>query len=284
MSRVRVPLVARALLLLGLLTPAALSASDGPGSPDATASALLRLSGMEQLIDGMPAQILAGMSPESSGMTPELRELLQRLVPQEYAPPALKHEVLARIRGEMQPAHAQGALRWLESPAGRRITQLEEAMAAPDAMVQMHGYARSLEQEPPAAARLALVERLDAVSGATDLTLDLALATTLAVAIAMDAANPVPHDPQLLRQAIHGQRAQLEPTMREATRLSFLFTYRDLPDGELERYIAFLETDAGVWYNRTLGGALVGALTRSASDLGHALREALHGAPASREL
>lgn len=274
----------RGLLALSITVAFGLAAAGDEGVHDAAASALLRLSGMERQIDGMPAQILAGMATQSAGMAPEIRAALQRLVPQEYAPPTLKRDVLARIRGAMQAAHAQAAMRWLESPTGRRITRLEEAMSAPAAMAKLQAYATGLQQQPPSEARLALVDRLDAVSGATELTLDLTLATMLAVAIALDAASASPHATQVLRQRVDGQRAQLRPAMREATRLSFLYAYRELPDGDLERYIAFLETDAGAWYNRTLGGALVGALTASATDLGHSLREALETAPASRAL
>ena len=277
----------RARLLLAAFAGTCMAlrgAAAAEGGPSEQASELFRLSGLELQLEAMDAQILKGLSAQKGNLPPEVSDALTRSVREAFSPAALKSAVLARISAEIEPQKADRALSWLRSDEGREITKLEQVLSTVEGERGLQAYAKSLPQAPPPQERLGLAQRLDAATGATDLIVDLSLATALAVAVALNATSATPTNPEALNRAVESQRVQLRPALHQVVLVSFLYTYRELPEADLIRYIEFLESEAGAWYHRVTSDAAIGALKSSAMGLAASLARELEKVQPKRSL
>jgi len=275
---------ARALLALLVVAGASgLAVADDDATAAAQSAALLRLSGLEAQLDGMAPQVLQGFQSSADRLPEGLQRRVVELVQQEYGSATVRADILARLVERHDPERVEHALAWLRSAGGQRIRVAEEAASTPEAMAGMQSYARALALSGAPPERLPLMNRIEAGSETTDFVLDTVFSTSLAVAVSLDAASGGELPTDVLADRLEGERERMRPAIRETVLLSMLYTYRDVSEETLESYAAFLESDAGRWYSRTLSRAMLGAMTASATRLGTGLREAIEPAPASRQ-
>ncbi len=247
---------------------------------------LYRLSGLETQIASLELQIVDSISIQTKPLPEEIRKTLIESVGEQFATGAVRAAALARLEEGRNPEHAKAALEWLRSPVGRRITKIEETGSTRNGFLEIQAYARTLAEKPPPQDRVAFAERLDSITGATDLAVNASLGSSLVIAVVINATRPVPDQVNLdaLREVIEAQREQLRPLLQQLTLVSFLYMVRELPEGDLERYIGFLESDSGAWYNALASKVTVQALATLSVRIGEVLGEALSSMGNKRSL
>jgi hypothetical protein len=67
----------------------------------------------------------------------------------------------------------------------------------------------------------------------------------------------------------------LQKSIRQETLAGFLYTYRSLKDAEIERYIAFSESEAGKKYHVVIAEGLNTAVMQASLALGSKLSQGL---------
>lgn len=256
----------------------------GGDAPRERMREIYALSGLEAHLAGFSEHVARGVRESGRDVAPEVVGVLRSVIREAFAKAALERHALALLESRYDARHAGPTLAWLRSPLGRRITALEEAAAAPDSLEALQAYREKLAKRPAAPGRLALAERLDAVFAVSEFALDGAIAASLAVALTLDATVPTLQrtDPDELRARVEAERSRLRPSLVEMTKISLLYTYRDLSDAELERYATFGESESGRWYNRVLQKALLETYVSAAMGVGEALAEELERTESER--
>jgi len=148
------------------------------------------------------------------------------------------------------------ALAWYDSPLGKRITGLELAALVFDGGPRA---VADLENDRPSPRRLALIERLDAGGGASETTVDVTMAIVRSLTRAFQPALPAVSrlNPGQLEEALVRTRNRTLEQIRDACLVSMLLAYRTLSDHELEQYVQFVESEAGLWYMSVMNSTLL---------------------------
>ncbi|HXD96762.1 MAG TPA: DUF4124 domain-containing protein [Candidatus Acidoferrum sp.] len=222
----------------------------------------------------------------ASGTRAQLNGLMARLAREFGAPDgrvsardqaAIQYVVAARLSGDrvfrlvrddiarhLDGAKLQAKGAWLATSIGRRVAALEQREASVDADARVAAFARTLAANPPSARRRELIERLDWVTGTSDVSAQIVAGIAGSVARAGAAAAPA--ERRTPARYIENQVAELQvraaESLRESAVVSLLSTYRDLSDDELELFVTFESSDAGRWYNQLLSQALMRSLHR----------------------
>ena len=251
------------------IAPKAEPARTGP----ATVDELLELSGVKAQLVGMTGRLAGEFRPRQGQMSQKDAAAVGRIVER-----TLRHEkIYTLIRDELRRHVDQPkldtAVAWLRSPLGRKITALEVASSEAGAEQKVAAYAATLRGNPSPARRIELLQRLDWVSGSTEVSLDILVATARSTAKAMSAA--LPPDRRLRPGQIENQatevRARAGTLIAQEGLAGMLYTYRSLEDDEIEQYVRFEASEAGRWYNvavrRALVGAVGGVVERTAMEL-----------------
>jgi len=243
--------------------------------PTEEASEFLRLSGLDRYLGAIEHQFVDSITSREEQIPLGNRSLLIRVVAEAHSAHRLKQTALSHLDEQFDSRLADEVLSWLRSPAILRITKLTAATSGPEWKPHKQAYGRALQQRAPTPSRLALVQRVDSASKATDTGIRVAEAASMAVLSALNAANGYPMTTEALEREIDSRGAQRHSTLYRETVVSFLYSYRDLPDPALEHYAEFLETEAGQWYSELTAGSVAAALGLAARKLEASLRREL---------
>ena len=178
-------------------------------------------------------------------------------VQQAFSPDRFKQTIIKEVRASTTVKDLDTVLKWLDSPLGKKLTRLEEAASTPETLSKVKEFAARLQQSPPTETRLNILRRLDAAVKATEANVEIVMNTQLAVAFAV--VKSLPQEQQGSLEAIAAElkknRPQVEAAMKSQTLIFSLYTYQNLTNAELERYIRFATSPAGEKYHRaTLSG------------------------------
>ena len=220
-------------------------------------------SGLEKQVGQLPMVIQVGFD-QAVAMDDRLKVIprsvigeMRAYIETVFAPEKIKRIILGECRKKLSIDDLKKVIEWLDSPIGRKFTQLEEVASTPEKYTEMQQFALKLQESPPLPERVKIIQLLDSAVKATETSVELAMNTQLAVTIAIVASLPKEQQPTYdnLVAAIEQTRPQIEDAMRIQTIVSLLFTYSSVAHAELDRYIAFASSPAGInYHNATISG------------------------------
>ena len=236
-------------------TTASPPAAAGPRGVDDPSAEMMRLSGLDGQVDLLAAMVRAEFARWRQVSRHAAAAAV--VVEQTLGADALRRRMRAALAREMEPERAQAVLDWLRSPLSRRIVALEHAAAA-TGRAEHVAFVDRLPGAPPAPARIALALRLER---AAEVTSGSALVWARAASALRRTLTPFMPPRMPARDAGEWSPIQaIDDGARLRVMTSLLFTYRDLSDADLARYVGMLESPAGRWFTRATRRAFVEAL------------------------
>src|SRR5215510_9816904 len=238
----------------------------GDKERDALIAEALEISGTKKEIESIPAQIRAQFDARQTPVRPEDKTRVIRILTDAFRPDVLYSAVRNAFRSNFD--------------AQRMEAVMELAAGEPGARQDLERFAMGLQGDIPAPARVALVQRQEAVMRSAELQIDLAIIGAQAVGRSLD---PVLSPTQRatgreMDAAVSKLRSQQDALTRAAL-VRWLYTYRALTTEELAQYVEFNESDAGRWFAATQRKGLIEAM-RAAMDT--AARHIASAFPAKR--
>lgn len=154
------------------------------------------------------------------------------------------HHSLAR---SLDQERTRPLLSWLRSPLSQRIVALETASSTAEGQKELVAFINQLPSTPPASGRLTLIHRLEQAGNVTQ---GSAIVLAAAGAALRRTLAPLASPAGMSARDLDGPRAALavDENYRYRIMISLLFTYRELSDAELARYVSFLESPTGRWF------------------------------------
>jgi hypothetical protein len=231
------------------------------------ALALMKRSGLHEQLGALAPTVEQQLQTAHPGMPLATRAKLVDALREAYEPQPLREAALALIRRSLDPNHLPAVEAWLGSARGRRVTQLEEQAATPDAARRMQAYAASLQKQPPSAARISQVQQLDLLTGASEFGLEVMTETAGAVARGMSALDGGAVSAAEIHAAIEARRPELKAAVEQSTLAVLLYTYQPLTGEELGAYVSFMASPAGRWYRQVMVDASAAAFRQANARL-----------------
>lgn len=232
---------------------------------------VLELSGAKKQVEQIPDIVNAQLTQRQMEVKPEVYEKVSRIMAESYKANTLYQDVVNYFKNNFDQNRLLVILEWLQSPLSQKMSRLEIQASTAEAMQEMRNFAAQLQYTPPRQERLALVQRFDEVVGATEMSIEMSLASFRGLAKAIDPTLPPEKRLQegQLEQLCNQMKAQLQMPLKNSTLVSFLYTYRSVSDEELNTYIDFWESDTGKWFNRVSSEAVMEAMTKAAEGAGN---------------
>jgi hypothetical protein len=248
-------------------------AQEAAADPDAAVRELLELSGQRKLLEQLVAQSQEHIEQARKELKPEEYKRFQAAVKQAFQLEPMYQKVFEHHRSVYDAKRATALLEWLRGPLGRKIIEAElKALSSKDEKARQK-FLQQLQARPLPATREALIERVQEASRAKELarrTVTVMVRSTVTAANASLPADKRATSSQV-DEAIFRTLASIDPTLRQAVRLSMLYTYRDLTDDDLRAYIKFLDSELGRWYVQTGIDANMKAIELAGTKVGEGL-------------
>jgi hypothetical protein len=242
-------------------------------------------SGLKKQLEQLPFIIQAafeqaGQEDDSVRKLPNnIISTIKASVQEAFAPAILKEALLPELREKLTAQDIKKVLNWLDSPLGKKCTQLEEAASTPEALAEMEKYADRMQNSPPTAQRLNILRKLDSAIKATKSNVEMAINTQVAVALAILTTFPLEQQgsPEDILREVGKNRPNLEAAVREQVLISLLYTYKSLTDNEIQQYIEFATSPIGSKYHSVataaLNKAFLGGSIRWGKKIGDAIKQ-----------
>lgn len=247
---------------------------------------LMDRSGVKHFLESLPLQVGEGLmaaiaeDPEGTALLADsveaLRESANTVFAPEHLTPIIKQVLGHRINADQ----VSEIIEWLDSPLGAKLTELENAAASPEFPQQLEAYLATLPNNPPTTERLELLRELDQAANITESGIEVVLHMQLALVVAVVETLPEQQRPSVseLLQQLESERPSIEQMLKQISLYSLLYTYRDIGDADLRRYIQFLNSRTGKVYQSSviegLDLALIQAVRRWGNDVGKILQAA----------
>ena len=264
----------RLLLSALLLVPALALAQDARRIDE-----LMHKSGLWKQVGQVQAQVKAGAKQAQAdaragkgGHTMSDEDFGKMALAMEaaFAPARMQEAMSRELAAQLAVEDEAAALRWLSSDLGKKFTRIEEESGEV-------ANAMKSEQEAPAyfatvpKARVEKFQRLADAIKVGEGSAGMVINMTSAIAYGMALADPT-GDPRGMAKAIRdrldAQRPQLAAIFEQRAIQSFAYVYKDVPDADIDRYVAFAETPAGRRYHDASMKAYDVVITRASIEMG----------------
>jgi len=179
------------------------------------------------------------------------------------------------MEAQMSQEEMGRILDWLNSPFGKKCTQLFKGSLAPKAPAELQGYMTDIQNTPPSSTRLKLIQEVASATKTLDIILDIAVNTQLVVTTVITANFPAEQQrsfSEILDEA-DKNRPLLEPRVHLQITPLLLYMFRSLSDAELEQYIRFARSSIRVQYYTSMLNWIKLALMDSSMRFGAAMAD-----------
>jgi hypothetical protein len=243
----------------------------------ALAHRLMVRSGMSVQLRGLPRQMEADLKRAEGQLDGRVLKALLSASKSAFRAESLEADMRARLAKKLTVPDMHAALRWLESPAGERVTRAEELSAVSLDEERLAEYLHGLARKPLARRRMDAFSSLLRATNATESVRAAQEAIALGVAVGADRLQPV--ERQLGAERIREQVESMLPSDKVEALLSqqlplmFAYMYRDVSDADLSAYLRFLRSAAGRRYQDAMTDAFVESLGRASLQVGEEIVE-----------
>ena len=269
------------------------SCSAGSDKLLAPAPSLGQLAPSDELYERSPARVhikrlgpqaLRLLAPHWSRVRESDRKMVQLTLMRTFAEDRVAPFVRVRLKAavEAQPELAAGALAWLRTPIGYDVKFSEATAWTGEKSPEKTFYAEvnEIKENRMPEVRMDRIHRLAEATGALDRTLDLTKAVGKVVARLVNVAIPDRSPKSAAALDAEVDRERREPAVAEAytpvVNAALFARCRDLDLDQLDQYIEFAKTPAGVWYHNTLASSLLSAIEQASMDVEGVLDQAAH--------
>jgi hypothetical protein len=152
------------------------------------------------------------------------------------------------LRRELLTGSTPELMDWLRSPFTQTIIELGHQDIN---SVEFDKYSKNIKVSLPTPERVALLKRLDSAAGMSDSV----LRRSMSVGQLLGGAIAEPMSLDQVNKFKEWVKASLLPGIGQKVLQQNLFIYRRIPDEELTKHVAFLESPLGIWYSEMLFGA-----------------------------
>lgn len=236
-------------ILMMFLPFSGVYAVDTQENRDKIIDELMEASGLNHQIEQLPAMINAGMQQGRNGMDEDTFAQMSVAMSETHTAQAFTEAIKGSLNKNYDKARFTALLALVNSPFAQKMTQLEKEASTPEMMQNLQAYSATLDKDPPAPSRIALIERMDKATGATSAAWNIQLQTAQMITSVLDPLLPPERrmTPGQKDDMLWQMQLQVRPMIQQFIALNMLYAYRSLPDKDLEQYIALYETELGKW-------------------------------------
>jgi|GEM_PF-4255386 len=239
--------------------------------PEEQLQVLHQASGLEKQLETIWENVRdETQSLSNVALSPDAVEALTPAIQQHFAEQKLRESILSHWSESLSEDDIHTITAWLQSPAGQQLTQAEIAAAKNSDDAVLGAFIQKLKENPVAQSRVELLQTLDASVAMSIHAADMYITFNLtALGILHGTSLATASAPTLEKQsAFHEDNRQLIETLIKQDLIRYnLYTYRDIDDQVLQKYIDFAESPSGQSYLKATHEAITAALAISTSKL-----------------
>ena len=247
----------------------------------AQADELLQKSGFNAQLAQIESSVLGGLNlaPDvAAKISEDDLKTIRDAIGTAFAADRLAVDAREQMKTLLEPETAKAALAWLDSDLGKRITALEDEAGKTEGFAERTDAAAELFKKLPQRRierYVDLAKTLNAGEASASIVINTALATARG-ALSLQTDSPEANVAEIKAQ-LEQNRPKLVAQLNNEYVVLFAGAYQTLEDKEIDQYLAFSGSPAGVAYNAALSKLLDRVMTHASQESGRLIAEAKRG-------
>ena len=219
----------------------------------------IELSGIKSMLSFFPEQMDA-MSNQTrmTARDPETEQRVYELMKDSFDLDECEKKLTAYLVKNTDKKFMGQLLKWLESPLARKVTREEIRSSSPAQQANMVRYITDLQEMPPPQERVELIQRLEESTRMSETMTDIFIEIMKGMVESVNLA--LPENKRQSTEVIFAEIMKIQPAMKDAFRQQMVttsfYTYRNISNRELAKYIRFYDSEIGQKEIRITGNAL----------------------------
>lgn len=208
----------------------------------------IQLSGVQQLLDSIPAQIYAMANQQQLiQANPNVDNSVAQILIEAWQPESINESISAYIFENSNSDEITDLLEWRKSPLAKKMTALELASSEPSFQADFLRYMADLQETPPSPETMQVIQRLVGATNMADTMLAMSTQITRGMLSVLTETeeNRDKVTQSEIDQQIASMREIMLPQMQQQAILMSYYIYRDVSNDELAQYSSFYESDLG---------------------------------------
>jgi hypothetical protein len=226
--------------------------------------------GMDQAASEAAAQ------GKRSTFTPEDRARIRAIVSSCYSPQRMRQEIRASIGKSITAADETQVLAWLNTDLGKRVAALDVQHMEMQILTDPRQFAREVDaaRKGLTQTRVDLLRRLGSALSMGETTARTVTSIFTSILIgATTAMNENVADAASVKANLEARQHLIAHSARQGAVANYALEFKSLDDGELEQFVSFVETPAGLKYSDALAAAIEASVTRASGEFGRQVGE-----------
>lgn len=184
------------------------------------------------------------------------------IVDKTFEPSEIIKNINTEVKSKISNKDIKSLLKWYESDLGKKITKVEEDSSTAEAYEQMIRDARVIMQDKK---KVFFAKRVDKLLNVTSMVAELQKNT--AIAVYSSTNRPTKSEMAIFRSQLLSQRQHIEANSHQMVILSFAYSYRDIDEKDLNKYMNFLKQSSTKKFNDAAMSGIVKSLNKSVLDM-----------------
>ena len=208
---------------------------------------LFKLSGLADVLGNIESIVKASRNINEDALPPGQDEFARGIMHQGYPFEKFYRALRQPFIEDYKPQHVRSAIQWYRSTLGKEILRLGGELNDPSVEHAMESFGKKLLSLPPSEKRIRLAKRIERSAHITEAGKPLFMGYVKL----MHPFNKKFQGKQLGKELRLLGKSIAEP-MRKVVMHRLLFSYRNLKDRDLEKYVEHLDSPAGKWFSQTV--------------------------------
>jgi len=206
---------------------------------------LFKVSGIENLLENIESVVEMSANVNEEVLRPGQGEFCRGIMTKAYSRKKFFNTLQRPFLENQKPQNIRLVVQWYQSVLGKKILRLENEANEPSTRLAMERFTRKLRESPPSKLRMRLVKRIEHAANITEAAKTLFLEYVRLVHPFNKRVDTKEHYKNL--KVLKGNIAK---HIRKVVLRRMLFSYREIKNKDLEKYVKFLGSPAGQWFSQ----------------------------------
>lgn len=250
--------------------PVSANGAASTANQDQLIEQLLTVSGLNKSLRQLQNQVNPSFKPGNSATdkTAEFQNEVEKLYAGAYPKDVFLNSVKDALKKNYDEKRYTHLLQLLSTPLSMRMADLEAAQPAPE---DFQNYISQRSSQPLSPGRIKLIQRLDSVTRSSAMLNTLTIASIESSAIATSEDCTV--NEAMIRKEIEKQLPEITKATRSRAQIMLAFTYRDVSDADLGKYVSTYEDRDSKWLQRYIQLAIEEQFKTGTRKVGFGMRQ-----------
>lgn len=223
----------------------------------------IELSGLDQMLSTFPDQIDAMFSQKIlTSEQPEFEKKVATIMKESFDIVLVKENLNFFLLHNTDINFLENLIQWLETPLAQKIKEEELSSSRPGSQAELLRYIADLQTRPPSQDRIAIIQEIEKTTKLSELSTNITVEIMRGMFESFNLTLPEDKQKTMgdIEEEIQKYKPVIQNSLRQQMILSSFYSYRNISNEELIKYIEFYKSHTGKTEINVVGNAIANVL------------------------